>query len=61
MGNSLIEILLTKLVDRLGVLVDEKWTGQVMIEINMSQGSPGAVYFTAKEKMPVERKKRKLE
>jgi len=43
---------------RLVSLVDNKWTGQILIEINMSQGTPGSVYFTAKEKMPVDKKKK---
>jgi hypothetical protein len=61
-GNSLIETLLKKLLSRVSTLVDSKWTGQIMIEINMSQGTPGSVFFTAKEKMPVDKKqKKKLE
>ena len=59
MESNLIEILLQKLLIRLAALVSEKWTGQILIEINMSQGTPGSVYFTAKEKMPVEKKCRR--
>ena len=59
MESNLIEILLQKLLIRLTSLVSDKWTGQVLIEINMSQGAPGNIYFTAKEKMPVEKKCRK--
>lgn len=47
----MLEQFLKEVSRRLSHFIRAKWTGQINIEINLSQGGLGSVYFTARERM----------
>ncbi len=48
-----------KLLVRVMELVSKSWTGQITIEINLTQGALGSIYFTAKERLSTKKKEGK--
>ncbi len=48
-----------KLLARVMELVNRSWTGQITIEINLTQGALGSIYFTAKERLSTKKKESK--
>ena len=52
----MIHAYFERLLSRVLELVSKGWTGQVVIEINLTQGALGSIYFTAKEKLSTKKK-----
>jgi len=52
----MIEEQFRGIVARVLELIRKAWTGQVVIEINLTQGALGSIYFTAKEKINTKKK-----
>ena len=51
-----LQMQFEKLWNRVLDLAKKGWTGQITIEINLTQGALGSIYFTAKEKLVTKRR-----
>lgn len=47
----MLDQFLKEVSRRLSQFIRSKWTGQINIEINLSQGGLGSVYFNVRERM----------